>query len=228
MIKNPGADIYLKKVFLEEGISYIRVTYLGPNLCILEDLVGGKVELFIKERRSWWEQWFTLIKPWEQTDIDREIMVWLNLIGVPCHAWDERLFTLLVETRGCFIKCDEETKLKLRMDEARINIKKWMEKVDDTIKIVIEGVAFIIRIYEFRPSFNVKSHSSWLRGESESKYYVHTDEDLAVPEGDDNGSKTEEEEEVDRSCDGTTREKLHETTKTVGDMLFSPSKEEGL
>lgn len=42
----------LKKLFLQEGIFIIRVTILGPNLCLLEDLVHGEVEIFIEERRE--------------------------------------------------------------------------------------------------------------------------------------------------------------------------------
>lgn len=61
IIKNLGADVGLKQLFMEEGIFSIRVTPLCPNLCRLEDLVYGETELFIEERRAWWEQWFSNI-----------------------------------------------------------------------------------------------------------------------------------------------------------------------
>lgn len=42
----------LKKVFLEKGIFTIRVTILGHNICLLEDLVFGEVEILIEEHRE--------------------------------------------------------------------------------------------------------------------------------------------------------------------------------
>lgn len=51
-IMNPGLEIDLKKIFMEDGVFSIRVTMLGLNLCLLEELVGGEVESFIEERRG--------------------------------------------------------------------------------------------------------------------------------------------------------------------------------
>lgn len=73
-------------MFIEEGIFSIRVTPLGPNICLLEDLIGEDVGVFLEERRLWWEQWFDSIRPWEPTDVDKERMLWLKIYGVPCHA----------------------------------------------------------------------------------------------------------------------------------------------
>lgn len=43
IIKAPEVAMDLKQLFHEEGLFSIRVTLLGPNLCILEDLVCGEV-----------------------------------------------------------------------------------------------------------------------------------------------------------------------------------------
>lgn len=52
VLKDSGMAYEIKKLFLKEGIFTIRVTILGPNFCILEDLILGEVDIFIKERRS--------------------------------------------------------------------------------------------------------------------------------------------------------------------------------
>src|SRR4051812_33977004 len=101
-----------KKLFQEEGMFNIRVTSLGPNFCLLEDLIGGDVECFVEERKYWWEQWFSFVKSWKPQDVDTERFVWLRVMGVPCHAWGERCFTILVKERGLFVKSDESTSLK--------------------------------------------------------------------------------------------------------------------
>lgn len=68
VLKDLGMALILKKIFLDEGIFSIRVTSLGPNLCILKDLVTREVESFVEERRSWWEKWFVSLRPWRSFD----------------------------------------------------------------------------------------------------------------------------------------------------------------
>src|SRR3954470_16792978 len=99
----------MKKLFIEEGIFTIRVMPLGPNLFLLEDLIFGEVELFIEERRQWWEQWFSSIRALKSSDIDVERLVWVKVLGFPGHAWGLKLFKIISESYGAFIKCDEQT-----------------------------------------------------------------------------------------------------------------------
>lgn len=101
----------------------IRVTILGPNLCLLEDLVGEDVDALLQERKEWWELLFVSVKPWQPTDVDPERLLWLKIYGVPCHAWGESLFRSLLDSIGRYVKSDKETMLKLRMDEARICLR---------------------------------------------------------------------------------------------------------
>lgn len=123
MLNVSGMVMALKRIFLDEGIFTIRVTFMGPNLCILEELVKGEVEIFVEERRSWWERWFKSLNPWKPGDVDMERIVWHRISGIPCHVWGLRFFIMLVELRGSIIKCDEQILAKLNMEEARICIK---------------------------------------------------------------------------------------------------------
>lgn len=139
----------LKHHFHEEGLFSIRVTILGPNLCILEDLVSGEVESFIEDRRGWWEQSLSIIRPWDPSDVDTDIILWLRITGISCHAWGDKLFKVLAEIRGMFIKCDEQTMTRYKMDEARVCIKTgWKEVINDKVKVFIDGVPFIIFMRE--------------------------------------------------------------------------------
>ncbi|XP_058783228.1 uncharacterized protein LOC131657894 [Vicia villosa] len=148
-IKESGKMEDIKKLFLEEGIFSIRVTVLGPNLYLLEDLIEGEVELFVEERKSWWVQWFSSIKQWEPKDRDEERVTWLRVLGVPCHAWSEICFKQLVDTKGVFVRCDEGTVLKKRMDEAIICIRtKIRERLDDMVKLSIDGQLFVVSLLE--------------------------------------------------------------------------------
>ncbi|XP_058750760.1 uncharacterized protein LOC131623755 [Vicia villosa] len=184
-LREPGNMIDLKKLFLEEGIFSIRVTSLGPNLCLLEDLIGGEVDMFIEERRLWWEQWFFSIKPWEPSDIDTERLVWLRIWGVPCHAWGDSCFSLLTESIGVFIKSDERTNLKSRMDEARVCIRtKSMERVEEVISLTIDGMCFDIRLMEdYHSCFGTVATKRFL-GESDSEASLSEEDNLNGDEAD--------------------------------------------
>ncbi|XP_058732678.1 uncharacterized protein LOC131604238 [Vicia villosa] len=149
VVKESGSVLNLKKTFHEEGLFTIRVTVLGPNLCLLEDLVMGDVEVFIEERREWWEALFSSIKPWSSKDVDAERFLWLRISGIPCHVWSEIFFKRLVDSCGVYISCDEIMEARLCMDEARILIKSGrMEHINVKIKAVIDGVSFSISLRE--------------------------------------------------------------------------------
>ncbi|XP_058775830.1 uncharacterized protein LOC131650116 [Vicia villosa] len=149
VMKDPGVAMNLKQIFHEEGLFSIRLTVLGPNLYILEDLVLGKVEVFIDERRVWWEQWFSSIRPWAPNDMDSVRLLWLRISGTPCHAWGENFFKVLAESRGTFVKNDELTVARSSMEEARICIKSgWKEVINVTVKAVIDGVSFFVSMRE--------------------------------------------------------------------------------
>lgn len=150
MVVNESIEISdLKKIFMEEGMFTIRVTALGPNLCLLEDLVLGEVETFIEERRNWWEGLFKLIKPWNPGDIDEERMLWIKISRIPCHAWGVKLFKVIAERYGSYIRSDEQTITGSVMSEACILIKtKRMDLINETMNILIEDSCFILSVRE--------------------------------------------------------------------------------
>lgn len=79
-------ESYLKQNFHDEGIFTIIVTSLGPNRCVLEDLVNSEVKSFIKDMRSWSEQWFSDIRPWKPFDVDSKIFLGLRITCICCHT----------------------------------------------------------------------------------------------------------------------------------------------
>lgn len=118
-------------------------------MCILEDLVYGEVELFIEECRVWWEQWFSSIRAWKPTDVDLERLVLLRVSGIHCHACGFKLFKMVSETYGSFIKCDDITLSRLRMDKARILIKTNRQSlINKASLVIIDGVSFRLFLKE--------------------------------------------------------------------------------
>lgn len=188
ILKNFGEVVDIKKRFFEEGIFTIRVSLLGLNLCLLEALEGDDVEVFLVERKIWWEQWFLLIKPWQPSDVDYEILVWLKVMGVPCHAWGEILFKAISNAVGSYVKCEEENLLKFRMDKVRFCIRyRGMEKINHSIRIYVDGSKYMIYLLEI---MNSNKHLSyrvrwWDDGSTEPEYSTGEKERL---EGKEEGS----------------------------------------
>lgn len=146
-LRYPGDEVDIKRKFLEESLFSIKVTILGPNICLLEDLVGEDMESMLLERKDWWDLLFVSIKPWKPSNIDDERLVWIKTYGIPCHARGESLFRSLVDSIGRFVKTDEETKLTSRMDVTRICLGyKGKERVFATIKVVINELPFEVQM----------------------------------------------------------------------------------
>lgn len=60
-----------------------------------------------------------------------------------------KAFIILGEVRGSYIKCDEKTMARTKMDEVRLCIKfGWKEMVNVIVKVCVNGVPFKIFMKE--------------------------------------------------------------------------------
>ncbi|CAI8603272.1 unnamed protein product [Vicia faba] len=92
-----------------EGYFVIKVTPLGPNLCLLEETEEGIIEELTGERDEWWKQWFLEVRRWREEDVDEGRTMWIRIYGVPAHAWNCDFFMSLANQLGSFICIDENT-----------------------------------------------------------------------------------------------------------------------
>lgn len=59
------------------------------------------------------------------------------------------MFKLLVEGFGSFVKCDEQTFNKARMNEARILIKsKKKTFINEPVNVIVDGISFYLFVRE--------------------------------------------------------------------------------
>lgn len=65
------------------GFLSIKVHPLGENLCLLEEMEKGVIHELISEASSWWKQWIRSIRPWKESDIDSERVMWVRVHGIP-------------------------------------------------------------------------------------------------------------------------------------------------
>lgn len=81
-----------------EGFHLIKFSVLGPNLCLLEEVEQGKLEVLIGEGDSKWKVWFSVIRKWSFDAVDMERLTKLWVFRVPCFAWNNEFFVALANS----------------------------------------------------------------------------------------------------------------------------------
>ncbi|KAK7255912.1 hypothetical protein RIF29_29340 [Crotalaria pallida] len=133
----------------EEGITTIKTLHMGGDLMLLMPLEGEEIMEILKDTEEVFSNWFVYIKPWEENDIAGYRITWLNCGGIPLQAWNESFFKVLTSKFGSFLKTDNETRDRSRIDIARIQIKTSAQGFINTVlRIMINGKIFGIRIME--------------------------------------------------------------------------------
>ncbi|CAI8613007.1 unnamed protein product [Vicia faba] len=61
-----------------EGYFSVKVSNLGANLVLLEELEECVISCLIKEGKSWLNHWFYNIRAWKEDDVDNEKEGWTN------------------------------------------------------------------------------------------------------------------------------------------------------
>ncbi|XP_058726543.1 uncharacterized protein LOC131597900 [Vicia villosa] len=105
----PGSAYNIQTHFEMEGFFAIKVSLMGGNLCLLEEMEEGYIEDLIGEGETWWRTWFTEIKKWEDAKVDDSRVVWIRIFGILAHAWSSDFFMGIADTMGTFVCIDEHT-----------------------------------------------------------------------------------------------------------------------
>lgn len=69
-----------------EGYFSIKITVLGENKYLLEEVVEGELKMLVEGARDWLSQCFSETREWRQYDMDNEQLTWIRFYGIPCHA----------------------------------------------------------------------------------------------------------------------------------------------
>ncbi|CAJ2672764.1 unnamed protein product [Trifolium pratense] len=139
----------IQEQFQRQGYFGIKITPLGANMVLMEEQEEGELQALLLEAKSWLDQWFSQVKPWEPELVDNERLLWVRVYGIPAHAWHVNFFDLICKPYGTFINADDGTTKKNVMDVARLLMRrKGQRVVDDSFEAIVNGVVFPIRIVE--------------------------------------------------------------------------------
>lgn len=103
----------------------------------------------IKDASDWIRKWFQEIRSWRPQDVNNEKLTWLRVYGLPCHAWNPKVFYFMKIPVEHFVCSDEETSKHKSLSLARILIRtKYYLVLNQTYNISINDIFFNIKVVE--------------------------------------------------------------------------------
>jgi hypothetical protein len=130
------------------GLHLVRVVAMGGDLVLIMHNSGEEI-LGPISKKNWWGGLLFDIKRWTPNMVSSKRVLWVNLFGIPLHAWEEATFVSLANRCGKFISLDADTKNRNRFDVARVKIEAPIcEKIDFNLKLMIHGAGYWVRVME--------------------------------------------------------------------------------
>jgi hypothetical protein len=126
----------------DAGFTDVEVIHLGADKVFVRSLAGLDVVPMLENAREFFNYLFSSWERWEDKGTPFHRGAWVRLYGIPLHAWNESFFKLCVFDCGRFLRADNYTLDKDRLDFARVliatsslEVVKRVERlmVDDTI-----------------------------------------------------------------------------------------------
>jgi hypothetical protein len=136
-----------------EGYHFISATPLGGAQILLSSSGLHDLSSVVLENKVWWESWFLKLEPWLPSFSVSRREDWVRCYGTPLQVWGLNFFEELASQFGSFIELDEETRVKSRLDVARVKISLANDQVVDLHKEVwVDGIPFVPTLVEEKPS----------------------------------------------------------------------------
>ncbi|WJX52428.1 hypothetical protein P8452_38544 [Trifolium repens] len=136
---------------LLEGYHEVKATKMGGNLVLIQSPCDGELAEVLKCNKAWWEFCFSKVVPWSPNLLSESRETWIQIFGIPLHAWEESSFKMLAGRFGVFLDFDEATIAKHRFDMARVKLRTVRRMLIDTVvQLSVLGQSFDVWVVEER------------------------------------------------------------------------------
>lgn len=221
-----GSTYNIQQALHAEGYFNIKSRPMGANLCLLEEQEEGDIKTMIEEDREWIERWFIDIHPWSPKDVDNERVAWMRCYGLPCHAWNPKVYAFISSMIGFLIGADEETMKHRRMDVARFLVRtKYSLVLNETINIEIKNHIYRIKLVDDMHGLKhiIMKDDSSIAKDTSMEEEEDNDEEGSVwyedeSESEEDASHEDKEASVSESPIAETEAKEQGTKKVVNDV----------
>lgn len=146
-IKRMVSYKYLLDVFSKEGVKECQIKPAGGRLMLITFPHEKMRDEVIK--KSWLENWFEEIKPWNEDPAHIERFVWLECYGMPLNSWNVQSFKVLANKWGQYLKVDEDTLNGNSFVKAKVLIvTEMVKKIDDQVQVLVNGKKYMVWVKE--------------------------------------------------------------------------------
>jgi len=143
------STLALQQKIKDDGFKHVVVTPMGGDRVFLYCTGGEDILHVFNDALHFFGMLFNNIHMWSVEDVKYERGAWVRVYGVPIHAWNVEFFKLCVMDVGRFVRADECTVDKSRIDFARILISTSnLEIVNKSSNFMIDGSLYNIKLVE--------------------------------------------------------------------------------
>jgi hypothetical protein len=134
-----------------EGQLEVKATFMGGNMVLLQSSCEDEMKEVMRINKQWWDQCFLKIIPWKPNILSESRDIWIQIYGLPLHAWEEGSFKMVAGRFGVFLDFDEVTVAKRRLDVARVKLRTVRRGMIDTVlQLMVLGVVYDVWVVEER------------------------------------------------------------------------------
>jgi len=122
------------------GFSLVKLRYLGGRFALLSCEEEGSLRKIIANNRSWFDEIFTSVTPWDGSFELKERCAWICCRGIPLQIWCNQSFSKVGAVVGEVVEIDEATEKRETLEFARVRVKTLVSTTINMEKVfVING-----------------------------------------------------------------------------------------
>ncbi|GJR88928.1 RNA-directed DNA polymerase, eukaryota [Tanacetum coccineum] len=173
----------LQTILVDEGFEDVNLFYLGGKWVMFEfDMVDTKVNMM---KHVGVNSWFQVIQDVIQDFVSDERVVWVDIEGIPLHAWSRDTFTRIRNKWGEALNIEDTIDSSFGRKRLCISTKHHVS-ILESFKIIAKGKVFMVRakeLFTWNPIFlpsKEKAYSSddeSARGENSKEEQSHVSEE---------------------------------------------------
>jgi len=166
----------IKESFVMGGFSLVNVRYLGGSFALLSCVERGSLQKIIADNRTWFDEVFSSVTPWDGSFASKERFAWIRCRGIPLQLWCNQSFHKVGAVVGEVVEIDEATEKREVLEFARFRVKLLVSTVVNLVKEFSINDCVCKVTFEEEMSFPELCLGRWVGGGSEVDTEESSDE----------------------------------------------------
>ncbi|KAI3497002.1 hypothetical protein L1887_39382 [Cichorium endivia] len=161
------------------------ITWLDHGSLIGEN--SNEAKTFLQNNATWLN-WFKRLDLAKNFDLRFERIIWLKIVGVPSHAWNDSNFEVIANNYGSIIANDNSIDTCQDLSYGKIGVLSAIRtKINEEITVCIDGSNHRIRVMEIDEDWSPFCNSSDYSSDSSDDENIGLNSDTDGEEDDEGG-----------------------------------------